>query len=421
MGQSTMVLSPMTAPRHTSRLGWRRWCGLLCVALAISGALLGLARAQPKAAEPAPEPRYFRIGTAATGGSFFEIGGIIASAVSGPSEGPPCGRGGTCGVPGLVAVAQATPGSVGNLRLINSGEIESGFAQADLAGWAYEGVKLFADSGELRELRAIASLFPAAAHLVVRADSPVRSLADLKGRIVAVGEAGSGSAADAAVVFEAAGFDKRDVVQKYLRPGPGVAELKAGTIDAMFVAGGYPVPAIRDLAASTPIRLIPIEGKVVETLKADFAYYQTTAIPAGVYPGVDMPTPSIGFSVLWLVNSRIDPDLVYAITKSLWNPATAKLLSAVEPVGDQIRLEHALDGLSVPLHPGAARFYREAGLPVDTTPEASPEAASGTAKSNAGTEAAVRDARGKDTPDTPLATGPAEPDMRKPDPNEPVR
>jgi uncharacterized protein len=392
MGASTMVLSPMAALRHTNTLNWRRWCGLLCARLLLIGALLGMAHGQPKASELAPEQRYFRIGTAATGGSFFEIGGIIAGAVSGPTEGPPCGRGGTCGVPGLVAVAQATPGSVGNLRLINNGEIESGFAQADLAGWAYECAKLFADRGKLRELRAIGSLFPAVAHLAVRADSPIRSLADLKGRTVAVGEAGSGSAANAAVVFEAAGLGKGDVVQKYLRPGPGAADLKAGTIDALFIIGGSPVPAVRDLAASTPIRLIPIDGEILERLNKEFAHYRVAAIPAGTYPGVDTPTPSVGFSALWLVNSRIDPDLVYAITKSLWNPATAKLLSVIEPVGNQIRLERALDGLSVPLHPGAARFYREAGLPVDGLPALPPEAEQG----ESGTKEVARDERGND-------------------------
>lgn len=404
----------MVALRYTIRTDWRRWCGHFAVILFIAGALAGLAQAQPKAPETTSESRFFRIGTAATGGSFFEIGGIIASAISGPTEGPPCGRGGTCGVPGLVAVAQATPGSVGNLRLIDSGEIESGFAQADFAGWAYNGVKLFAGSGPLRELRAIASLFPAVVHLVVRTDSPIRSLADLKGRTVAVGAAGSGSAADAAVVLEAAGFGEGDVVQKYLRPGPGAAEVRAGTIDAMFISGAYPVPAIRDLAASTPVRLIPIDGDIVEKLNKDFAHYRLTTIPAGAYPGVTAPTPSIGFSVLWLVNLRTDADLVYAITKSLWNPATAKLLSAVEPIGDQFRLERALDGLSVPLHPGAARFYREAGLPLDGVPEAPAEAGGGTAGGGAGPRAVATDGGGKIA-----RPGAKPPEAKPPEANQP--
>ncbi len=394
----------MAAPLHTNRVDSRRWCGLLLAGLFIACALAGLAQAQPRAAEGVPEPVFFRIGTAATGGSFFEIGGILASAVSGPTEGPPCGRGGTCGVPGLVAVAQATSGSIGNLRLINRGDIELGLAQADLAGWAYDGVKLFSEGGPLPELRAIGSLFPAVAHLVVRAEGPIRSLADLKGKTVAVGEAGSGSAADAAVLFEAAGFNKDEVVQKNLRPGPGAAEVKAGTIDAMFIVGGAPVPAVRDLAASMPIRLIPIEGEIVERLKKDFGRYRLTVIPAGAYPGVDTPTPTIGFSVLWLVNSRIDPDLVYAITKSLWNPATAKLLSVVEPAGSEVRLDRALDGLSVPLHPGAARFYQEAGLPVDSTPPP-PEAVN----SQSGAKAIARDERGNDTLSNPEATKAKEP------------
>lgn len=357
------------------KIVWQRWCGFACAGLFLAALFAGAGHTQPQPQAPAatPEPRYFRIGTAATGGSFFEIGGIIAGAVSGPTEGPPCGRGGSCGVPGLVAVAQATPGSIGNLRLIDSGQIESGFAQADLAGWAYDGDKLFAESGPLRRLRAIGSLFPTAAHLIVRADSPIRSLADLRGKTVAIGEADSGSAADADVLFAAAGLGGREMTRRNLRPGPSAAELKAGTIDAFFLVGGYPVPAIRDLASGIPIRLVPIEGDIVDRLKRDFAHYRLTEIPAGVYPGIDTATPSLGFPALWLVNSNIDPDLVYAITKSLWNPATAKLLGSIEPVGGSIRLDRALDGVSVPLHPGAARFYREVGMPVDGAPQAAAE------------------------------------------------
>jgi len=354
----------MAVPLFVITIVWQHWRGLVCAGFVLAAVLAGAARAQPQPATQ--EPRYFRIGTAATGGSFFEIGGLVAGAVSGPTEGPPCGRGGSCGVPGLVAVAQATPGSIGNLRLIDSGQIESGFAQADLAGWAYKGEKLFAESGPLRRLRAIGGLFPAAAHLVVRADSPIRSLADLKDRTIAIGGADSGSAADAAVLFDAAGFGERDLIRKNLRPGPATAELKAGTIDAIFLVGGYPVPAIRDLAASTPIRLVPIEGEIIDKLKKHFVHYKLADIPAGVYPGVDTLTRSLGFAVLWLVNSEVDSDLVYAITKSLWNPATAKLLSTVDPIGGSIRLDRALEGLSVPLHPGAARFYREAGMPIDS-------------------------------------------------------
>ena len=359
----------MAVPPREIRSMAQRWRGLVCASL-VAAALFGIAA-------HALEPRFFRIGTAATGGSFFEIGGILAGAISAPIEGPLCGRGGSCGVPGLVAVAQATPGSIENLRLINAGQIESGFAQADLAGWAYNGQNLFAEGGPQTRLRAIASVFPSAAHLLVKADSPIQSLADLAGKTVAIGEGGSGSAAAAAVVLAAAGFGQHDPIRRNLRPGPSAAELKAGTVDAWFLVGGYPVPAIRDLAATTPVRLVPIEGEIVDKLKKDFTFYRITEIPAGTYPAIDIPTPSFGFSALWLVNAEIAPDLVYAITKSLWNPATAKLLAALDPIGKQIRLDRALDGISVPLHPGAARFYREAGLPVDAAPRIAGEPVNG--------------------------------------------
>jgi hypothetical protein len=322
---------------------------------------------------PAQESRFFRIGTAATGGSFFEIGGIVAGAISSPIEGPTCERGGSCGVPGLVAVAIATPGSLENLRQVAAGQIDSGFAQADLAGWAYNGTKVFAEGGPLRRLRAIASLFPEAAHLVVRADSPIKSIADLAGKNVSLGELGSGSTVGAQILLSAAGFKETDIGRKYLRPGRAGEELKAGTIDAFFLIGGYPVPAIRDLAATIPLRLVPIEGPIVDALKHDFKFYGQTTIPGGIYPGIDGDTPSLGFSALWVVNADINDDLVYAITQSLWRPATARLLAGLDPIGKRIRIERALDGISVPLHPGAARFYREAGMSTEGAPEASVE------------------------------------------------
>jgi TRAP transporter TAXI family solute receptor len=143
----------------------------------------------------------------------------------------------------------------------------------------------------------------------------------------------------------------------------------------MLVVGGYPVPAIREVAASMPVRLVPIEGELLETLRKEFSFYYPTEIPAGSYPGIDTPTTSLGSSALWAVNAEVPPDLVFAITDSLWNPATGKILSTLDPIGTRIRLPRALDGLSVPLHPGAERFYREKGMPVDATPKVAGEPA----------------------------------------------
>jgi TRAP transporter TAXI family solute receptor len=336
-----------------------RWCGPGAAAILVASLLWGLA------APTAQEVRFFRIGAAATSGTFFEIGGVIASAISKPVDSPPCEHGGSCGVPGLVAVTQATQGSVENLRMVASGQIESGIAQSDIVGWAYAGTGVFAADGPLKNLRAIASLFPESLQLVVQGASPIETLADLKGRRISLGQAGSGTLVDARIVLAAGGLMEKDMTAEYLRPAVAVENIKDGTLDGFFLIGGFPAPTIRELAATTPIRLVPIDDGVLSKMKERSSSYRRSVIPAGTYPGITVETPSIGFHALWIVSADASDDLIYAVVKALWNEATQRLLDAHHPIGKQVRFEDALQGLTVPLHPGAKRFYREAGLPVD--------------------------------------------------------
>ena len=311
------------------------------------------------------EPRFFRIGAAATAGSFFEIGGVLASAISKPADSLPCVEGGSCGVPGLVAVAEATQGSVANLRMVGSGQIESGIAQSDVVSWAFAGTGVFADEGPIKKLRAIASLFPESLHVVVRAAGPLQTLADLKRRRISLGQTGSGTLADARTVLTAIGLTEHDLSAEYLRSGTAAAELSDGSLDGFFLIGGVPIPAVRALAATTPIRLIGIPDEVLSKMHEKYGPYDRSVIPADTYPGVGAATSTIGFHALWIVSADASDELIFAITKALWNEATRRLLDTHDPIGRDVRLEHALDGLPLPLHPGALRFYREAGLPVD--------------------------------------------------------
>ena len=313
----------------------------------------------------AQETHFFRIGAAATAGSFFEIGGVLASAISKPADSLPCEQGGSCGVPGLVAVAQATQGSVENLRMVASDQLESGIAQSDVVSWAFAGTGVFANEGPIKTLRAIASLFAESLHLVVPAAGPIQTLADLKGRRISLGQTGSGTLVDARIVLAASGLTEQDLSAEYLRSGTAAANLSEGTLEGFFLIGGVPIPAIRALAATTPIRLIPIPDDVLSKMQEKYGPYDRSIIPADTYPGVDIATSSVGFHALWVVSADASGDLIFAITKALWNEATQRLLDAHDPIGKDVRLEHALDGLSVPLHPGAIRFYREAGLPVE--------------------------------------------------------
>jgi TRAP transporter TAXI family solute receptor len=317
------------------------------------------------AASSGQEARFFRIGAAATSGSFFEIGGAIASAISKSADSPPCEHGGSCGVPGLVAVTQATQGSVENLRMIASGQIESGIGQSDVAGWAYAGTGVFASDGPMKSLRAIASLFSESLQLVVRGDSSIRTVSDLKGKHISLGQTGSGTLADTRIVLSAAGLTEKDISAEYLRPGAAAGNVMDGSLDGFFLIGGVPVPAIHELATAVPIRLIPISDDVLVGMRRSSSSYRRSIIPAGSYSGINVETPSVGFHALWIVSADAPDDLIYDITRALWNEATQHLLEAHNAMGRQVRFDDALDGLSLPLHAGAARFYREAGLPVD--------------------------------------------------------
>jgi uncharacterized protein len=335
-----------------------RCCGPGVIAIIILGLLWDVAHSGVL------ETRFFRIGAAATSGTFFEIGGVIASAISKPEGSPPCERGGNCGVAGLVAVTEATQGSVENLRMIGAGQIESGIAQSDVVSWAYTGTGIFAADGPITNLRMIATLFPESLQLVVRADSPIRTLADLRGAHVSLGQAGSGTLADARVVLAALGLSEKDLVGEYLRPGVAAAEVREGRLDGFFLIGGIPVPAIRELAVAVPVRLIPVEDDVLARMRDSSSSYRRSVISAGTYPGIDTETPSVGFEAVWVVSADASDELIYEITKALWNDATRRLLDSHNPIGKQVRIEHALDSAPAPLHPGAKRHYREVGLDV---------------------------------------------------------
>jgi TRAP transporter TAXI family solute receptor len=309
----------------------------------------------------ADDSRFFRIGTAGTTGTYFQIGGMLASAISSPPGSPNCQRGGNCGVPGLIAVAQATQGSVENVDLIGRRQLESALAQADIASWAYHGTGIFKSKGAITNLRAIAALFPESIHLVVLNGSPIKSLRDLKGKRVGLGEKESGTLADVRIVLEAAGLTEREVKPDYSRLSDAAAGLSARTLDAFFLVGGYPVPAVTELAAATPIRLVPIGEDGFDKLKKRYPFFTRTTVPADAYPGLDAETPTLGLNALWVAGADVPDQVIYEITKSLWNEPTRKFLAARHIMGRRIALERALDGLDIPLHPGAERYYREIG------------------------------------------------------------
>lgn len=312
-------------------------------------------------AAAAQDIRFFRIGTGSTSGSYFPIGGIIASAISNPPGSRECDKGGSCGVPGLLAVAQSTQGPIENIALIAKGTLDSGLVQADLAYWAYHGTGLYADKGAVRHLRAIANLYPEMVHIVVRANSDIQGIRDLKLRRVSLGEQSSGTLVNARAILEAYGMTELDVLPMYLQPGPAADLLAKDGLDAFFVNAGLPTAAVAELARTTPIRLLSVAGGEREALLKKYPFFSARIIPGGSYenvPGVE----TVAIGVQYLVSANVDEKLVYGITSALWHGNTQKLWENAGPVGKAIRLENALDALALPLHPGAALYYFEKNM-----------------------------------------------------------
>ena len=327
----------------------RVW-GALAAAVLVAAATLSVAQ----------ETRYFRIGTAATSGTYYPVGGLIAGAISNPPGSRPCDKGGSCGVPGLIAVAQSTQGSVQNVELIGRGQLEAGLSQSDIAYWAQTGTSTFVQRGRVEELRAVANLYAEHIHLVVPWDSPITKVAELRGKRVSLGELSSGTLVDAKLILAAYGLGEADLDPVYATPDLASDDLIAGKLDAYFLIAGAPAPAIAELASQRDIRLIPIEGPEADKLLADTKFFSRATIPANVYAGVEA-TATLAVSAQLVVSARLPEELVHSMARAIWHPATRALLDSGHPQGRNIRIETALDGLAIPLHPGAERFYKESG------------------------------------------------------------
>jgi uncharacterized protein len=309
----------------------------------------------------AQELRFFSIGTGGTGGTYYPLGGTIATAISNPPGSLPCDQGGSCGVPGLIAVAQASRGSVDNIEGIMMDRFQSGFVQSDVAYSAFTGGALFADREPLEGLRAIAALYPEHIQLVARADAGIRSVSDLSGKRVSLDEVGSGSYVNATQILAAFGLGEIDLDPSYLKAEPSSDAMIAGNLDAFFITSGYPTNAIIELGSRIPITLVPIEGDQAERLLQEFQFYSRDIVPSGIYPNVG-ETRTLTVGAQWVTREDIDSDLVYEITKALWLPETGRLLEVGHARGSLVRLDTSLQGIAIPLHPGAEKFYREIGL-----------------------------------------------------------
>lgn len=327
---------------------------------ALLAVLLGSVLA-PLPAGFAQQMRLFRIATGGLAGTYYPVGTLIAAVIGRPPGGRPCGKGGSCGVPGLLALVQSSHGSVANVEAILAGQVESGFVQADVAWWAYRGEGPFSGRPPATELRAIAKLYNESVHLVAAATSGIDRVPDLAGRRVSLDEEGSGTLVDARLVLDAFGLSEDDLVVFHLKPGEAVGLMRRDGLDAFFVVAGYPTASVTEATRDLGARLIPIRGPEAADLVRRYPFFTYDLIPFDTYPG-QPAVETIGVGALWVVRADLDEELVYGITQALFHPVSRAVLDRGHPRARDIRLETALEGVSIPLHPGAERYYREHGL-----------------------------------------------------------
>lgn len=303
----------------------------------------------------------FRIGTGGVQGTYFPVGKLVAEALSERPRGPGCDDAGGCGVPGLIAVAQVSNGSVANVAALAEGKIEAGLAQSDVAYWGQKGEGVFGPDKRFAGLRAIAHLYPESIHVAVRKESGASSIRDLKGMRVAIDEPGSGTLLNSLAVLSGYGLTEKDVKAEYVKPHIAMERIKEKRLDGFFIVAGWPTPAVGEFVAAMGGTLLPISPPEADAIRAANPFLSAGAIPSDAYPGVKA-TPTLEVGALLVVSDRQDADAIYRITRALWSEQSLAILRKGHPKGSLIRPETALAGIGIPLHPGAERHYREAGL-----------------------------------------------------------
>ena len=292
-----------------------------------------------------------RIGTAGEGGNYNSLGKALSQTLQKD--------------PYKVNVeVKTTAGSAANIRLLSQDYLELAIAQSDVIDEMYTGTL---DTQAMKGYSAIAALYPEPVQIVVRADSGIASVSDLAGKKVSVGEADSGTQKNAAQILQAYGLTSNMLTVQNMTYAEASKALGDGSIDAMFCTAGAPAQVITDLSGATPVNLIPIEGQQSDLLTGAYGFYAKAVIPAGTYKGQDSDVTTLAVMSVLLASDKTPADKIYTITGALFKEKAA--LNAAVPVEFDLEEQKAVESVTIPFHPGAAQYYQECGITVQTTGE----------------------------------------------------
>lgn len=345
-----------------------------------AGLLAGLlvllyARAPVVLDEETEKVTFFQIGAGASDGPYFGLGRRLAAIISRPPDAGPCEPASPCGVEGLLAVVKSSAGSVANVRAVSAGHFESALVQSSTLDEAWRAAGPFRGEKRFTNLRAIAGIYREAVHVVASRGANIHDISDLKGKRIAIGGTESGTADIALAILRAYGLTPKSA--EIVREEPDLAEdmLLHGQLDAFFTISGVPDAHVADLANRGAIDIVPVDGDAAAKLVAAHPELSLLHIPADTYRfGIALDTLAV--KAVWICNAKADADLVHAMTRTLFEPGNRDLLPAADdmpplPKKHDRTMEDAMrrslmmgaaSDLPIPLHDGAARFYREEGV-----------------------------------------------------------
>ena len=263
---------------------------------------------------------------------------------------------------GIRCSVESTGGSVYNLNTIAAGELDMGVAQSDWQYHAYNGTSKFKEQGPNKDLRAVFSVHPEPFTVVARADSGIKKFEDLKGKRVNIGNPGSGQRGTMEVVMQVYGWTKDDFkLASELKSAEQSQALCDNKVDAMVFTVGHPSGSIKEATTSCDSVMVEVAGPKIDKLVKENDYYRIATIPGGMYRGTDTDTKTFGVGATFVTSAKVPDDVIYNVVRAVFENFDE--FKKLHPAFANLKKEEMIkDGLSAPLHPGAVKYYKEAGL-----------------------------------------------------------
>ncbi len=289
------------------------------------------------------------MGTGGTAGTYYGYGGILGNQIKTTT--------------GITVNVVSTDGSKANILGIDAGNYQLGTVQSDVMAYAWDGARSFEKEGKIESFRVIGGLYAEAVQLVTM-DPNIKSVADLRGKKVSIGAAGSGVYFNAVDILAAAGMTENDIVPQYQSFADSADALKDGKIDAAFIVAGAPTPAIQELCTTTSAYLVPIDGDIAANLMNSSKFYTTYKIPANTYDGQTADVTTVTVKATLIVSAATSEEDVYNITKAIFDNKEA--ITTAHAKGAELSLENATQGMTAPFHKGAAKYFAENNITVES-------------------------------------------------------